>query len=112
MNNILNIKTPAEAQASALKCDYGLGNHGLQNLRKVYWNVPTEALHEEAVFRGEGQTTKMGPLVVNSGKHTARAAQDKYVVREPENEGNIWWGEYNRPIDPEQFVCAGWLRWG
>ena len=103
MNNILNIKTPAEAQASALKCDYGLGNHGLQNLRKVYWNVPTEALHEEAVFRGEGQTTKMGPLVVNSGKHTARAAQDKYVVREPENEGNIWWGEYNRPIGPEQF---------
>ena len=48
MNNILNIKTPAEAQASALKCDYGLGNHGLQNLRKVYWNVPTEALHDGA----------------------------------------------------------------
>ncbi|MEJ2747660.1 MAG: phosphoenolpyruvate carboxykinase (ATP), partial [Anaerolineae bacterium] len=103
MNNILNIKTPAEDQASALECDYGLDNHGLQNLRKVYWNIPTEALYEEVVFRGEGKTTKMGPIVVNSGKHTARAAQDKFVVREAESEENIWWGEYNRPIDPEQF---------
>jgi phosphoenolpyruvate carboxykinase (ATP) len=103
MNNILNIKTPAEGQASALKSDYSLENHGLRNLRKVYWNIPTEALYEEIVFRGEGKTTKLGPIVVNSGKHTARAAQDKFVVREPETEDNIWWGEYNRPIDPEQF---------
>jgi hypothetical protein len=53
-NNLLNIKTPAEDQASALKCDYGLGNHGLTSLRKIYWNLPNESLYEEAVFRGEG----------------------------------------------------------
>ncbi len=103
MNNILQIKTPAEAQASALKSDYSLESHGLRNQRKVYWNLPTEALYEEIIFRGEGKTTKMGAMVVNSGKHTARAAQDKFVVREPESEGHIWWGEYNRPIAPEQF---------
>ncbi|MCA9978218.1 MAG: hypothetical protein KC413_20800, partial [Anaerolineales bacterium] len=60
MNNILNIKTPAEGQASALKSDYDLENHGLRNWRQVYWNLPTEALYEEVVFRGEGRTTKMG----------------------------------------------------
>ncbi|MCP4428786.1 MAG: phosphoenolpyruvate carboxykinase (ATP) [Chloroflexi bacterium] len=103
MNNILQIKTPAEGQASALKSDYGLDNHGLRNQRKVYWNLPTEALYEEIVFRGEGKTTKMGAMVVDSGKHTARAAQDKFVVREPESEAHVWWGEYNRPIDPKQF---------
>ena len=103
MNNILNIKTPAEAYASAMKSDYDLENHGLQNMRQVYWNLPTEALYEEIIFRGEGQTAKMGPMVVNSGKHTARAAQDKFVVREPESEDHIWWGEYNRPMSPEQF---------
>ena len=103
MNNILNIKTPAEAQASALKSDYGIKNHGFRNLRKVYWNLPTEALYEEAVFRGEGQIAAQGPMIVRSGKHTARAAQDKYVVREPGTEGHIWWGEYNRPISPAQF---------
>ena len=103
MNNLLNIKTPAEDQASVLKSDYGVSNHGLSNLRKVYWNLPTEALYEEAIFRSEGRISRQGPLIVISGKHTARAAQDKYVVRETSTEEHIWWGEYNRPISPEQF---------
>ena len=55
MNNILNIKTPAEAQADAIKSDFGLENIGLSNLRKIYWNLPTEALYEEIIFRGEAQ---------------------------------------------------------
>src|SRR5512145_785377 len=103
MNNLLNIKTPAQDQADALKSDYGLANHCLTNLRKVYWNLGTEALVEEIVFRGEGRISQMGPIVVDSGKHTARAAQDKFIVREPNTEGHIWWGEYNRPLDPEVF---------
>ncbi len=102
-NNILNIKTPAEDYASELKSDYTLGNHGLSNLRKAYWNLPTESLYEEVIFRNEGHITKMGALVVNSGKHTARAAQDKFVVRESSTEDNIWWGEHNRPISSENF---------
>ena len=76
-NNLLNIKTPADGQAEALKSDYGLSNHGFRNLRKVYWNLPTESLYEEAVFRGEGHISHEGPMIVNSGKHTARAAQDE-----------------------------------
>ena len=48
-NNILDIKTPAQAQAPALKSDYGLENLGLSNLNQVYWNLGTEALYEEAV---------------------------------------------------------------
>ena len=102
-NNLLNIKTPAEDQASALKSDYGIDNQGLTNLRKVYWNLPSESLYEEVVFRGEGHISHMGPVIVDSGKHTARAAQDKFVVREPSTEENIWWGEYNRPISPANF---------
>ena len=102
-NNLLNIKTPSEDQAGALSSDYGLINHGLTNLRKVYWNLPTEALYEEIVFRSEGHISKMGPIIVDSGKHTARAANDKYVVREPNSEGHVWWGQYNRPINTGQF---------
>ena len=102
-NNLLNIKSPTEHQADALKSDYGLKNHGLTNLHKVYWNLPTESLYEEIVFRGEGHISKMGPVIVTSGKHTARAAQDKFVVRHPDTEDQIWWGEYNRPISPAQF---------
>jgi phosphoenolpyruvate carboxykinase (ATP) len=103
MNNILNIKTPAEGQAQAIRSDYGLDNIGLSNLRKVYWNLPTEALYEEIIFRGEASISQMGPVIVNTGKHTARAASDKFVVREPTTEENIWWGQYNRPFAPEKF---------
>jgi phosphoenolpyruvate carboxykinase (ATP) len=103
MNNILNIKSPAEVQAEALKSDFGLNNIGLSNLRKIYWNLPTEALYEEAIFRNEGRVTRLGPFVVNTGKHTARAASDKFVVREDSTEEHIWWGEYNRPYNREKF---------
>ncbi len=103
MNNILDIKTPAEAQSQAIKADYGLENLGLTNLRKVYWNLPTEALYEEIIFRGEARISHLGPVVVDTGKHTARAASDKFVVRETSTEDKIWWGEYNRPYSPEKF---------
>ncbi|MFH2103197.1 MAG: phosphoenolpyruvate carboxykinase (ATP) [Chloroflexota bacterium] len=103
MNNLLNIKTPAENQASAIRADYGLDYFGLTNLRKVYWNLPTESLYEEIVFRSEASISQMGPIVVNTGKHTARAANDKFVVREATTEENVWWGQYNRPFSPEKF---------
>jgi phosphoenolpyruvate carboxykinase (ATP) len=103
MNNILNIKTPAESEASALKSDYGLDNHGLGNLRKVYWNLTTEALYEEIVFRQEAKISRLGPIVASTGKHTARSANDKYVVKEASTEENIWWGEHNRPFSTDKF---------
>jgi phosphoenolpyruvate carboxykinase (ATP) len=103
MNNILNIKTPAEAEAEAFKSDFGVDNHGLTNLRKVYWNLPPESLYEEIIFRGEGKVAIQGPLVVRSGKHMARAAKDKFTVREGSSEEHIWWGEYNVPFSPDKF---------
>jgi len=103
MNNILNIRTPAESQAEAVKGDYSLENIGLFNLRKAYWNLPTEALYEEVIFRGEAQIVLQGPIAVNTGKHTARAANDKFIVREPTTEDNVWWGQYNRPFSTEKF---------
>ncbi len=103
MTNLLNIKTPAAAQAAALKPDYGLINFGLENLGTVYWNLPTEALVEEAIFRGEASLSHEGPLIANTGKHTGRSANDKFVVREATTENHIWWGEYNRPFSPDKF---------
>ncbi len=103
MNNLLNIKTPAENVAQTRKADYNLSNHGVGNLRLAYWNLPVESLYEEAVFRGEGAIVAGGSFVVNTGKHTARSANDKFVVREVTSEGNIWWGVYNRPFEPSKF---------
>ena len=103
-NNLLNIKTPAQDQAGELRSDFGLMNHGLTNLNTVYWNLPTESLVEEIVFRREGQISAMGPVVVNTGKYTSRAAADKFIAREPSSEDQVWWGEYNRPIGADKFA--------
>ena len=103
MNNILDIKTPAQNEASVLKSDYGLENHGLTNLRMAYWNLPTESLYEEITFRREARITHLGPIVANTGKHTARSASDKFIVKESSTEEKIWWGEYNRPFSPAKF---------
>jgi len=103
MKNILDIKSPCCSQARAVKSEFGLKNHGLKNLGTVFWNLPTEALYEEALFRREGALVTGGALVVNTGKHTARAASDKFIVCEPSSQNLIWWGEYNRPFDPEKF---------
>jgi len=103
MNNLLNIKTPAEAIAQIRKADFNLSNVGVSNLRLAYWNLTTEALYEEAVFRSEGVTTRGGPFVAHTGKHTARSANDKFVVRHTDSENNIWWGVYNRPFETEKF---------
>jgi len=103
MNNILNIKTPAQGEAGAVKSDYGLDNHGISNLRMAYWNLPTEALYEEITFRQEARICHMGPIVANTGKHTARSANDKFIVKEPSTEEKIWWGQYNRPFSQDKF---------
>jgi len=103
MNNLLNIKTPAESTAQARKADYNLSNQGVCNLRQAYWNLTTEALVEEAIFRNEGSLVSGGPFVANTGKHTARSANDKFVVRHTDSEKNIWWGVYNRPFAAEKF---------
>ncbi len=103
MNNLLNIKTPAEAVAQTRKADFNLSNQGVTNLRLAYWNLPTEALVEEAIFRNEGSLVLGGPFVANTGKHTARSANDKFVVRHADSEDNIWWGVYNRPFAPDKF---------
>jgi len=100
----LEFATPALKHAKDLKADYGLKNHGLVHLDTVYWNLPTSALIEEAIFRGEGKLVAGGAFDVYTGKWTARAANEKYFVREESTEKLIDWGEYNRPMTPEKFA--------
>ncbi|HEY6031708.1 MAG TPA: phosphoenolpyruvate carboxykinase (ATP), partial [Gaiellaceae bacterium] len=101
--NPLDVRTPAQGEAKGLAAEFGLENHGLTNLRCVYWNLPPEALYEEISFRGEGRITRDGSIALETGKHTSRSAQDKFIVRNLASEGRVWWGEYNRPIAAEKF---------
>ncbi|MFH1937629.1 MAG: phosphoenolpyruvate carboxykinase (ATP), partial [Bacteroidota bacterium] len=62
MSKYLKFETPAQKQAADLKSVYGLQNHGLVHLDRVYWNLPESALYEESVFRNEGKIVYGGPL--------------------------------------------------
>ena len=86
------------------KTEYtGLERHGLKNLARIYWDMPTPSLYEEAIRRREGLLAHLGPLVVRTGHHTGRSPRDKFLVREPTSEAEIYWGEENQPMEPEKF---------
>ena len=65
-------------------------------------NLSPASLYEHAVRRGEGAIAAEGPLVVKTGEHTGRSAQDKFTVRHAEIENDIWW-DNNKPMAPDAF---------
>ncbi|TDI38670.1 MAG: phosphoenolpyruvate carboxykinase (ATP) [Acidobacteria bacterium] len=81
---------------------HGLDNHGIVNANAVWWNLSTPALYEHAVQRREGLIAHRGPLVVQTGQYTGRSPNDKYIVREPGSEKEIWW-DAAKPFEPENF---------
>lgn len=70
--------------------DY-LKDYGIKSPKAIYLNMPTEALYEEAIKRGEGHLVKGGAMVFETGQHTGRSAKDKYVVKEPSTEKDVNW---------------------
>ena len=82
---------------------YGLDKQGIHTTGTVYWNLPVPMLYEQAICRGEAKLASDGPLVTATGAHTGRAANDKFVVREPSSESDIWWGKVNKPFQQETF---------
>ena len=69
----------------------------------IHWNLTTAPLVEQAVSRGEGELAKDGPLVVRTGRHTGRSAQDRFVVRNGTSQDSVWWGKSNRPMEADAF---------
>ncbi len=66
-------------------------------------NLSTAELYEYAARRSEGIISAHGSLVVRTGQHTGRSPKDKFIVREPSSEANIWWGDVNHPISEEHY---------
>jgi phosphoenolpyruvate carboxykinase (ATP) len=81
----------------------GLEQHGIEHRASVFWNLRTPAYYMHALRREEGVLAHGGPLVVDTGRHTGRSAEDKFVVREPGSEDRIWWGKVNQPMEEAHF---------
>ncbi len=69
----------------------------------VYHNLSMPALIEHVARREEGILSERGALVVKTGRHTGRSADDKFIIREPSSEDKVWWGKINRPFPQAQF---------
>jgi phosphoenolpyruvate carboxykinase (ATP) len=81
----------------------GLETHGIHSSRTVHWNLNPVELVEHAVRRGEGTLVDGGPFNAITAPHTGRSPNDRYVVREPSSEADVWWGTVNVPIAEEAF---------
>ena len=82
---------------------HGLDSQGIATSAELQWNLTAAPLVEHAVKRDEGLLAKDGPLVVKTGKHTGRSAQDKFTVRDELTESAVWWNKGNKPMDPAAF---------
>ena len=69
----------------------------------VHLNSENKDLIEKAVTLGHGLLSNEGSLVVKTGTFTGRAAKDKYVVKNKENEKTIWWENDLREMSKETF---------
>jgi phosphoenolpyruvate carboxykinase (ATP) len=83
---------------------FGLAHQGIDTEATLYWNLGTSALVEHAIRNGEGLLAKDGPLVVQTGEHTGRSAKDKFIVRDAETDGTIWWDNV-ASMTPENFAA-------
>jgi phosphoenolpyruvate carboxykinase (ATP) len=57
---------------------------------RLHENLDTPELVEIALKRGEGRLSEHGALVVETGMHTGRSAQDKFIVRDVLTKDEVW----------------------
>jgi len=82
---------------------HGLEKHGIEKFSHAYWNLTSASIYEHAIRRNEGQIAHHGPLVVNTGQHTGRSPNDKFIVREASSDKHVWWGKVNRDFEQQNF---------
>lgn len=83
-------------------------------MSKLHVNLDRVALLEHAITNQEGVLGAEGQLCVSTGKHTGRAAKDKYVVEEGLRDSSLG-GAAGKPLDALEFnalrcVVEGFLQ--
>src|ERR687896_384850 len=97
------MQTKTMAIIEDLRGEVDLSDHGIEPGGAVHYNPTVALLYTHALRRDEGRLAEGGPLVVDTGEHTGRSPNDKFVVCEPDSEDRIWWGKVNQELDEERF---------
>jgi phosphoenolpyruvate carboxykinase (ATP) len=105
-SNVLTTKSGSDDHKRA-----ALSGSGVVPGRAVHANQTAPALVAESIRRAEGTLSADGALLVRTGHHTGRSAQDKFVVDEASVTAEVWWGNVNKKLAPEKFaILAGRAR--
>lgn len=80
-----------------------LAQLNLTDLQFAFHNLNAHELIEHAIMNDEGKLTQDGAFVALTGKHTGRAPNDRFIVKEAATEGDIHWGKVNVAFDEAQF---------
>ncbi|MEY4794395.1 MAG: hypothetical protein RL724_1331, partial [Pseudomonadota bacterium] len=94
--------------------EQALAGTGVTGAGTVHANLMPPALIAHALRRNEGRLSADGAFIAETGTHTGRSVQDKFVVEDPDVRADIWWGKVNQPMAPERFTglsarVRGWL---
>ena len=95
--------TLAAAAGSGAGIVAGLEAHGVIPGGEVHWNLEAPELIGMAAAAGEGVLSAHGVLVTRTGSRTGRSPNDRFIVREPATEDDVWWGDVNMPTTYEVF---------
>ena len=101
-----NASTSPIVKSTARQSRHGLDVQGFATNAELHWNLGTAPLIEAAVEAGEGLLSQDGAFVVETGQHTGRSANDKFIVKDDVTSPAIWWGKTNKAITPEQFAVV------
>ena len=83
---------------------FNLKQYGIETTN-IQRNISTARLYEIALRTEKGTAiSDVGALMVYSGEKTGRSPKDKRVIRNPESENNIDWGDINIPLDERTFM--------
>jgi phosphoenolpyruvate carboxykinase (ATP) len=81
---------------------FNLNEHNI-TVPVIHHNLPPSALYEHAIRYEKDTIAENGALVAYSGAKTGRSPKDKRIVRNPQSERDVWWGDVNVPIDTRTY---------
>lgn len=84
--------------------EFNLKQYGIE-VTEIYRNSSVPVLYELGLRLEKGTAiSDTGALLVYSGKKTGRSPKDKRIVKHPDSEKNIDWGDINIDLDEHTYM--------
>ncbi len=86
-----------------MEAKFNLDKYGIHP-KKLHRNLSPAQLYSKALrYDLSAVISDKGALIVRSGEKTGRSPNDKRIVKEPNTQDDIWWGDINIPMDGNTF---------